>query len=75
MGEASRTGIAEIRSYCETDAIREVIAFPKTAKAACLMSDCPSEVNRDQLVEVGVRLTAQAEKLIEDGKKKHCLTV
>lgn len=53
----------------ETDAIREVIAFPKTAKAACLMSDCPSEVNRDQLVEVGMRLTAQAEKLIEDGKK------
>lgn len=53
----------------ETDAIREVIAFPKTAKATCLMSDCPSEVNRDQLVEVGVRLTAQAEKLIEDGNK------
>ena len=52
----------------ETDAIREVIAFPKTAKATCLMSDCPSEVSRDQLVEVGVRLTAQAEKLIEDGK-------
>lgn len=52
----------------ETDAIREVIAFPKTAKASCLMSDCPSEVNRDQLVEVGVRLTAQAEKLIEDSK-------
>ncbi len=52
----------------ETDAIREVIAFPKTAKATCLMSDCPSEVNRDQLVEVGVRLTAQAEKLIEDSK-------
>ncbi len=53
----------------ETDAIREVIAFPKTAKATCLMSDCPSEVNRDQLVEVGVRLTAQAEKNIEDNKK------
>ena len=52
----------------ETDAIREVIAFPKTAKATCLMSDCPSEVSRDQLVEVGVRLTAQAEKLIEDSK-------
>ncbi len=54
---------------CETDAIREVIAFPKTAKASCLMSDCPSEVNRDQLVEVGVRLTPQAEKNIEDSKK------
>lgn len=53
----------------ETDAIREVIAFPKTAKASDLMSDAPSEVNRDQLVEVGVRLTAQAEKAIEDSKK------
>jgi len=52
----------------QTDAIREVIAFPKTAKAADLMSDAPSEVNRDQLVEVGVRLTAQAEKAIEDAK-------
>ncbi|MBC7464679.1 MAG: aspartate--tRNA ligase [Bdellovibrio sp.] len=52
----------------ETDAIREVIAFPKTAKASDLMSDAPSEVNRDQLVEVGVRLTAQAEKAIEDAK-------
>ncbi|MFN8845557.1 MAG: aspartate--tRNA ligase [Bdellovibrionales bacterium] len=54
---------------CETDAIREVIAFPKTAKATCLMSDCPSEVNRDQLVEVGVRLSPQAEKHLEDQKK------
>jgi aspartyl-tRNA synthetase len=52
----------------QTDAIREVIAFPKTAKASDLMSDAPSEVNRDQLVEVGVRLTAQAEKAIEESK-------
>lgn len=54
---------------CETDAIREVIAFPKTAKATCLMSDCPSEVSRDQLVEVGIRLSPQAEKHLEDIKK------
>lgn len=54
---------------CETDAIREVIAFPKTAKATCLMSDAPSEVYRDQLVEVGIKLTPQAEKFIEDSKK------
>jgi aspartyl-tRNA synthetase len=54
---------------CETDAIREVIAFPKTAKATCLMSDCPSEVSRDQLVEVGLRLSAQAEKNLEDQNK------
>lgn len=54
----------------ETDAIRDVIAFPKTAKASCLMSDCPSPVSRDQLVEVGVRLSAQAEKALEEPNTK-----
>lgn len=54
---------------CETDAIREVIAFPKTAKASDLMADCPSEVNRDQLAEVGVRLSPLAEKALEEAKK------
>lgn len=55
----------------ETDAIREVIAFPKTAKATDLMSDAPSPVNRDQLVEVGVRLSAQAEKALDENKNIH----
>lgn len=54
---------------CGTEAIREVIAFPKTAKATDLMSDAPSEVNRDQLAEVGVKLSALAEKHLEDLKK------
>lgn len=54
---------------CGTDAIREVIAFPKTARASDLMADCPSEVNRDQLAEVGVRLSPLAEKHLEDLKK------
>lgn len=54
---------------CETDAIREVIAFPKTAKATDLMADCPSEVNRDQLTEVGVKLTPLAEKAVDDARK------
>ncbi len=54
---------------CDTEAIREVIAFPKTAKASCLMSDCPSEVTRDQLAEVGVKLSSLAEKALEDSKK------
>lgn len=39
-----------------TTAIREVIAFPKTAKASDLMSDCPSHVAPDQLLELGIRL-------------------
>ncbi len=38
-----------------TDAIRDVIAFPKTAKAQCLMSESPSQVDPHQLLELGIR--------------------
>jgi aspartyl-tRNA synthetase len=54
---------------CGTDAIREVIAFPKTAKATDIMADAPSQVSRDQLAEVGVKLSPMAEKFLEDQKK------
>ena len=36
--------------------IRDVIAFPKTARAADLMADCPTPVNQKQLDELGIRL-------------------
>ena len=36
--------------------IRDVIAFPKTQKATCLMTDAPSEVPNKQLRELGVKL-------------------
>lgn len=55
---------------CQTDAIREVMAFPKTAKATDIMAEAPSEVNRDQLAEVGIKLSPLAEKFIEDLTKK-----
>lgn len=39
----------------QLDDIREVIAFPKTQKATCLMTDAPSEVDPQQLKELGIR--------------------
>ena len=39
---------------CGVGPIRDVMAFPKTQKGHCLMSDCPSDVSLDQLVELGI---------------------
>ena len=38
-----------------TDNIRDVIAFPKTASASDLMSNCPTEVSEKQLKEIGIK--------------------
>ena len=40
----------------ETDNIRDVIAFPKTASASDLMCECPNEVDNKQLEELGIKI-------------------
>jgi len=41
------------------DSIRDVIAFPKTQKATCQMSEAPGVVEEKQLRELGIRLAAR----------------
>ncbi|MDI5892047.1 aspartate--tRNA ligase [Halomonas rhizosphaerae] len=40
--------------------IREVIAFPKTQSAACLLTEAPGEVSAEQLKELNIRLRQKA---------------
>jgi aspartyl-tRNA synthetase len=39
---------------CGEDSIRQVIGFPKTTSAICLMTDSPSPVNKQQLDELSI---------------------
>jgi aspartyl-tRNA synthetase len=39
-----------------TTSIRDVIAFPKTQKAFCTMTEAPSDVDPTQLAELGLKI-------------------
>jgi hypothetical protein len=43
------------------ESIRDVIAFPKTQRAQCLLTDAPSPVDEKQLRELHIRLRQKAE--------------
>jgi aspartyl-tRNA synthetase len=45
-----------IMLMAQRESIRDVIAFPKTQSAACLMTDAPSRVNPRQLRELSLKL-------------------
>ncbi|MDP0588318.1 MAG: aspartate--tRNA ligase [Candidatus Endonucleobacter bathymodioli] len=45
-----------IMLMCGTDNIREVIAFPKTQSASCLLTQAPSPVDNSQLRELNLRI-------------------
>ncbi|MFZ6655417.1 aspartate--tRNA ligase [Undibacterium sp. TJN19] len=45
------------------ESIRDVIAFPKTQRAQCLLTQAPSEVDEKQLRELHIRLRAAEPKI------------
>lgn len=48
--------------------IRDVIAFPKTQKAVCPLSNAPSTVDEKQLKELGIRTVGLSETRTEDSE-------
>ena len=45
-----------VAAMLQLEDIREIIAFPKTQRAICLLTDAPSEVSPEQLKELGISL-------------------
>jgi aspartyl-tRNA synthetase len=44
------------------DSLRDVIAFPKTARGSCLLTEAPNEVDDRQLRDAGIELRAKPEE-------------
>ena len=49
-----------VMTLTKTESIRDVIAFPKTQTAACLLTDAPSSVSKSQLKELNIKVSLPA---------------
>ena len=54
-----------------TENIRDVIAFPKTTAAACLMTEAPNFANPTSLGELGIEVMAKYQRACEDGTESN----
>jgi aspartyl-tRNA synthetase len=50
------------------ESIRDVIAFPKTQKASCLLTDAPSVVDETQLRDLHIRLRKPVDTTVKEGQ-------